>query len=109
MASNPAYVNSSNTPSAPISTVTNPNVNNNINTLNQQVESIKVIMRDNVNKVLERDVSLNELQNRTENLETNANLFQTRAIRARRFFACKNRKWTIIIVICVCCFTKQVF
>jgi hypothetical protein len=102
MASNPAYVNSGDTPTVPVSTTANPNnTNTYITTLNQQVESIKVIMKDNVNKVLERDVSLNELQNRTENLETNANLFQTRAIRARRLFACKNRKWTIIIVICV--------
>lgn len=111
MASNQAYVsngdattttaNSASNPTNPALTAAKSNANSNISSINQQVESVKEIMKDNLNKVLERDVSLHELENRTENLETSANLFQTRAIRARRLFACKSRKWTIIIVICV--------
>ncbi len=75
--------------------------NSNIYSINQQVEDLKEIMKDNVNKVMERDGSLHDLENRTENLEIHAGQFQTRAVRVKRFFACKNKKWTLIIIIFV--------
>lgn len=74
------------------------NDTNNIYSINQQVNGLKEIMRDNVNKVMERDISLHDLETRTQGLEDHANIFQTNTTRVKRFFACQNRKWTIILV-----------
>ena len=80
---------------------TTTNNNNNIYSINQQVDGLKDIMRDNVNKVMERDISLRDLENRTQDLEDHANIFQTNTTRVKRFFACQNRKWTIIIIVTI--------
>ena len=54
-------------------------------------------MRDNVNKVLERDVKLGELDARAENLEAASNSFATSAKRVRKKMWWENLKMKLII------------
>ena len=54
-------------------------------------------MRSNVNKVLERDVKLGELDARAENLEAASNSFATSAKRVRKKMWWENLKMKLII------------
>lgn len=72
---------------------------NNVYTVNQQVDNLKEIMKENVNKVMDRDVSLRDLEDRTQNLEDHATLFKTSTSRVKRLFAWKSFKTTLYIVI----------
>ena len=62
-----------------------------------QVDQVVDVMRDNVNKVLERDVKLGELDARAENLEAASNSFATSAKRVRKKMWWENLKMKLII------------
>ena len=62
-----------------------------------QVDQVVDVMRSNVNKVLERDVKLGELDARAENLEAASNSFATSAKRVRKKMWWENLKMKLII------------
>jgi len=62
-----------------------------------QVDEVVGIMRDNVNKVLERDQKLSELDQRADNLQAGASQFEQKASRLKRKYWWKNLKMMIII------------
>jgi len=63
----------------------------------QQVGEVVDIMRVNVEKVLERDTKLSELDQRADNLQEGASQFQTQANRLKRKYWWQNLKFMIII------------
>eukprot|EP00088_Acartia_fossae_P018556 TRINITY_DN2072_c0_g1_i10.p1 TRINITY_DN2072_c0_g1~~TRINITY_DN2072_c0_g1_i10.p1 ORF type:complete len:105 (+),score=44.38 TRINITY_DN2072_c0_g1_i10:58-372(+) len=67
----------------------------------QQVGEVVDIMRVNVEKVLERDTKLSELDQRADNLQEGASQFQTQANRLKRKYWWQNLKFMIIIGIVV--------
>jgi len=66
-----------------------------------QVGEVVDIMRVNVEKVLERDSKLSELDQRADNLQEGANQFQTQATRLKRKYWWQNMKMMGIIGVVV--------
>lgn len=66
-----------------------------------QVNEVVDIMRVNVDKVLERDQKLSELDDRADALQAGASQFETSAAKLKRKYWWKNLKMMIILgVIC---------
>uniref|UniRef100_V9LG61 Vesicle-associated membrane protein 2-like protein n=1 Tax=Callorhinchus milii TaxID=7868 RepID=V9LG61_CALMI len=66
-----------------------------------QVEEVVDIMRVNVDKVLERDQKLSELDDRADALQAGASQFESSAAKLKRKFWWKNMKMMIVLgVIC---------
>ncbi|XP_012678138.1 vesicle-associated membrane protein 3 [Clupea harengus] len=67
-----------------------------------QVDEVVGIMRVNVDKVLERDQKLSELDDRADALQAGAAQFETNAAKLKRKFWWKNCKmWAILIAVIV--------
>ncbi|CAD7689328.1 unnamed protein product [Nyctereutes procyonoides] len=67
-----------------------------------QVDEVVDIMRVNVDKVLERDQKLSELDDRADALQAGASQFETSAAKLKRKYWWKNCKmWVIGIVVVV--------
>ncbi|XP_023319727.1 vesicle-associated membrane protein 2 [Eurytemora carolleeae] len=67
----------------------------------QQVGEVVDIMRVNVEKVLERDSKLSELDQRADTLQEGASQFQTQATKLKRKYWWQNIKMMIIIGVIV--------
>lgn len=66
-----------------------------------QVNEVVDIMRDNVEKVIDRDVKLSELDDRADALQQGASQFETQAAKLKRKYWWKNMKmWILLIVVC---------
>ncbi|KAM9759125.1 vesicle-associated membrane protein 3 [Menidia menidia] len=67
-----------------------------------QVNEVVDIMRVNVDKVLERDQKLSELDDRADALQAGASQFETSAAKLKRKYWWKNCKmWAILIAVIV--------
>ncbi|XP_037548191.1 vesicle-associated membrane protein 8 isoform X2 [Nematolebias whitei] len=66
-----------------------------------QVNEVKVILKDNINKVLERGDRLDDLIGKTDELQDSANSFQRTSTRVARKYWWKNVKMMIIIGVVV--------
>ncbi|XP_015264612.1 PREDICTED: vesicle-associated membrane protein 3 [Gekko japonicus] len=67
-----------------------------------QVNEVVDIMRVNVDKVLERDQKLSELDDRADALQAGAAQFETNAAKLKRKYWWKNCKmWAILITVVV--------
>merc|ERR1719432_556627 len=66
-----------------------------------QVGEVVDAMRANVEKVLERDSKLSDLNSRADNLQAGANQFQTQATRLKRKYWWQNMKMMLIIGVVV--------
>ncbi|XP_056147059.1 vesicle-associated membrane protein 8-like [Lampris incognitus] len=62
-----------------------------------QVNEVKVILKDNINKVLERGERLDDLIGKTDDLQATADSFQRTSTRVARKYWWKNIKMMIII------------
>nr|XP_060623909.1 vesicle-associated membrane protein 1-like [Anolis sagrei ordinatus] len=86
-------------PGAP--TQTNVTSNRRLQQTQAQVNEVVDIMRVNVDKVLERDQKLSELDNRADALQAGASQFETSAAKLKRKYWWKNCKMMIILgVVC---------
>lgn len=66
-----------------------------------QVNEVKIILKDNINKVLERGDRLDDLIGKTDDLQATADSFQRTSTRVARKYWWKNIKMMIIIAIIV--------
>ncbi|PIK54873.1 putative synaptobrevin-like isoform X4 [Apostichopus japonicus] len=91
-----------------------PQPNKRLQQTQAQVDEVVDIMRVNVDKVLERDQKLSELDDRADALQAGASQFETNAGKLKRKYWWKNCKMMIIlaviiliilIIIIVCCCT----
>ncbi|XP_069096309.1 vesicle-associated membrane protein 3 [Pleurodeles waltl] len=65
-----------------------------------QVDEVVDIMRVNVDKVLERDQKLSELDDRADALQAGASQFETSAAKLKRKYWWKNCKmWAILVAV----------
>ncbi|XP_028829676.1 vesicle-associated membrane protein 8 isoform X2 [Denticeps clupeoides] len=78
-----------------------PSAPNRINQAQEQVNDVKVILKDNINKVLERGERLDDLIDKTDDLQATADSFQRTSTRVARKLWWKNTKMIIIIVVIV--------
>ncbi|TKR82642.1 hypothetical protein L596_016333 [Steinernema carpocapsae] len=72
---------------------------NRVQDLQRQVNEVKTVMSNNVERILERGERLDNLDNRTEALSQSAESFKTSARRVQRHMCKKNLKWTIICIV----------
>ncbi|XP_075260962.1 vesicle-associated membrane protein 3-like [Convolutriloba macropyga] len=63
----------------------------------EDVDEIVDVMKVNVDKVLERDQKLGELEERAENLKDGAQQFEDNATKLKRKYWWENMKWKLII------------
>lgn len=74
----------------------------NIDALNREVDEVKGVMRENVNKVIERGDHLSHLEGRAEELNQAGGHFQKTAVRYKRKKQFGNAKlWLLLICIIV--------
>lgn len=66
-----------------------------------QVETVKGIVHQNIEKLYERGERLEELNQKVEVLENRASDFQTTTKKTNRLFMWKNLKWTILVALTV--------
>lgn len=66
-----------------------------------QVKEITNIMQQNIEKALQRDVNLSNLERNVDNLQVNSEDFKTVAKKTKQKFVWKNRKWTIILIVVI--------
>lgn len=65
-----------------------------------QVNEVVDIMRENVEKVIDRDIKLSELDDRADALQQGASQFETQAAKLKRKYWWKNMKmWLILIAV----------
>ncbi|CAM9318515.1 unnamed protein product [Bubo scandiacus] len=80
---------------------TNVSSNKRMQQTQARVDEVVDIMRMNVDKVLERDQKLSELDNRADALQAGASQFETSAAKLKRKYWWKNCKMMIILgVVC---------
>ncbi|CAN9504570.1 unnamed protein product [Ophioblennius macclurei] len=72
-----------------------------MDTVQGQVNEVKVILKDNINKVLERGDRLDDLIGKTDDLQATADSFQRTSTRVARKYWWKNIKMMIIIGVIV--------
>lgn len=72
-----------------------------ISQLRQQIAENTVIATENVNQLLDRDVSLRELEEGTENLAMKTDVFQKEARQVERKKWWGSRMWIIYILIVI--------
>ncbi|VDK76011.1 unnamed protein product [Litomosoides sigmodontis] len=72
-----------------------------IATIRQQVENIREVMNNNMQRVLDRGDQLDNIASRTEALTQSSENFQWTAQRIQRRACVKNAKWTIILTVCL--------
>eukprot|EP00055_Hartaetosiga_balthica_P014572 m.80635 g.80635 ORF g.80635 m.80635 type:complete len:96 (-) comp8626_c0_seq1:228-515(-) len=81
----------------------------------QQVDEVVGIMRENMDRVLERDAKLSDLEDRSDELKDGATRFQSSSKKLKKRMWWQNCKWTlalilvilVIIIIIVVHFTKK--
>jgi hypothetical protein len=62
-----------------------------------QVKDVTDIMRENVQKIIERDQKINDVLDSSEKLRDSASFFQRTAVKLRRKMWWKNTKFTLIL------------
>ncbi|XP_062409399.1 vesicle-associated membrane protein 7 isoform X1 [Sardina pilchardus] len=72
-----------------------------VSQVQDQVNDVKVILKDNINKVLERGERLDDLIDKTDDLQATADSFQKTSTRVARKYWWKNIKMMIIIGVIV--------
>ena len=68
-----------------------------LQTTQKQVDDVVIIMKDNLNKVLERDQKLGDLETNTEELQVGSQRFQRVSTKLKRKMFWKNMRFTIIL------------
>ncbi|CAJ1070091.1 PREDICTED: vesicle-associated membrane protein 8-like isoform X2 [Xyrichtys novacula] len=74
---------------------------NKMDQVQSQVNEVKVILKDNITKVLERGDRLDDLIGKTDDLQASADSFQRTSQRVARKYWWKNIKMMIIIGVVV--------
>ena len=75
--------------------------NNNIIRVKKEVDSVIGIMKQNVEKVLERDIKLSNLEDKSETLVDASNKFETTSRKLKRKMYFKNIKFMAILMFVV--------
>lgn len=64
----------------------------------QDVDEVRIIMLDNVNKAREREGKLGELENRADELEKKSKVFCKTAVKVKQKKRFENMKWKLIAI-----------
>lgn len=67
--------------------------------VNKNINEVKDIMIQNIDKIIERGEKIELLVSKTDQLQSNAVMFNRQARSVKRFFLCKNYKITLIVAL----------
>ena len=67
----------------------------------QRIDEVVLVMHDNVNKVLERDIKLEEIQDKAEDLKEGADRFHRTSKQLKRKMLYQNTKVTMMMVLLI--------
>ena len=70
---------------------------NSLQNTKQQVDEVVLIMKDNIDKVLQRDEKLTDIESRSEELQAGANRFQKVSTKLKQKLWCKNMRFVMIL------------
>ena len=70
---------------------------NKLDDTKKQVDTVIDIMKDNIEKVLQRDEKLGDMESRTEELRDRASRFQKVSTKLKHKMLCKNLKFIIVL------------
>jgi hypothetical protein len=70
---------------------------NKLDDTKKQVDTVIDIMKDNIEKVLQRDEKLTDIESRSEELRDGASRFQKVSTKLKHKMWCKNMKFIIIL------------
>lgn len=70
---------------------------NKLHDTQQQVDQVVLLMKDNVEKVLQRDEKLSDMESRTEELHDGSTRFEKISTKLKRKFFCKNIRIVMIL------------
>ncbi|XP_038641530.1 vesicle-associated membrane protein 8-like [Scyliorhinus canicula] len=70
-----------------------------VRTLQSDVEGVKTIMSENVDRILARGEKLDDLMNKTEDLQASSEHFKTTSQKVARKYWWKNTKMIILLVV----------
>jgi vesicle-associated membrane protein 7 len=77
------------------------NENDKLTQVKRQVDDIKSVMMENIDRVLERGEKLEIMVEKSEKLEEHAKIFQKRGTDLKRHFCVQNAKWMVLLAIVV--------
>lgn len=67
--------------------------------LQRQVQDVKAVMTENVQRIIERGERLDDMEQRTDALAQSSESFKSSARRVQRKFCQQNAKWTVITIV----------
>lgn len=70
---------------------------NKLDDTKKQVDTVIDIMKDNIEKVLQRDEKLTDIESRSEELQDGASRFQKVSTKLKHKMWCKNMKFIIVL------------
>jgi len=74
---------------------------NRVKEIQKEVEDVKEITRENVNKLVQNNEKLDVLQNKTDEMQKQSDQFKKQSKTLERMECCKNAKLTIIIALII--------
>jgi t-SNARE complex subunit (syntaxin) len=78
----------------------------NINQIKNDVDNVVIIMKDNLNKVLERDEKIGNIYEKTENLENDAKRFEkkTKKLKCQMFMEHLKSRFVLVSIVFIIIF-----
>jgi TolA-binding protein len=70
---------------------------NKLDSTKNQVDQVVLIMKDNIEKVLQRDEKLNNIETRVEELQDGAQRFQKISTKLKQKMFCKNMRFIMVL------------
>jgi vesicle-associated membrane protein 2 len=70
---------------------------NKLDSTKNQVDQVVLIMKDNIEKVLQRDEKLNNIETRAEELQDGAQRFQKISTKLKQKMFCKNMRFIMVL------------
>lgn len=65
----------------------------------KEVIELQKILKDKIEIIVDRGCNLNQLNESCESLEIEANQYNAKAVKLKRYFIFNNRKWLFIILL----------
>jgi hypothetical protein len=78
--------------------------NDKISSVQKEIDGVKDIMIDSIDKVIQRGENIDKLNIKAQNLVEQANKFQTKSYELKKQFCMRNIKFIVIIIFGVCIF-----
>lgn len=67
----------------------------------EQLDEVHLIMRNNVERVLERGDQLGDLEEKSERLVQDANRFSSTSRKLKRKMWCQDKKWLLVLAVII--------